>query len=92
MVTIQYRLGSFGYLFLDDDQAPGNVGVLDVKKAFEYVKNNIWAFGGDPDKITAAGQDSGANLALQIHSEKLFDKIILHSGKYTEAKFGKFPN
>ncbi len=41
MVTIQYRLGSFGFLFLDDNAAPGNVGLLDQKMAIEWIKKNI---------------------------------------------------
>lgn len=82
VISIQYRLGSFGYLFMDDDQAPGNVGLLDVEKALKWIKTNILAFGGDPSSITVAGQDAGANLALLVKhlDDQLFDKLILHSG------------
>ena len=45
------QLGSFGYLFMDDTEAPGNMGLLDVKKALQWVQNNIVAFGGNPDKV-----------------------------------------
>ena len=55
MVTVQYRLGSFGFLFMDDAEAPGNVGLLDQLKAIRWIKSNILAFGGNPDQITLAG-------------------------------------
>jgi carboxylesterase type B len=82
VVTVQYRLGSFGFLFLDDQRAPGNVGLLDQKMATIWVRNNIVAFGGDPDKVTLAGQDAGGVLALILLSTsetKLASRIILQS-------------
>ena len=44
VVTLQYRLGSFGFMFLADENAPGNVGLLDQQKAIMWVKNNIHNF------------------------------------------------
>ena len=83
MVTIQYRLGSFGYLFLDDESAPGNVGLLDQKMAIEWVRRNVQGFGGDPEKITLAGQDAGGVSALTLLSlsegQHLASKVILQS-------------
>ncbi len=86
VVSIQYRLGSFGYLFFDDQEAPGNVGLLDVKKSLQWIKKNILAFGGNPDQITVMGQDAGGNLALILKAiekegeDPLFHRLILQSG------------
>ena len=83
VITVQYRLGSFGYLFMDTPEAPGNMGLLDTQMALKWISNNIGVFGGNPESITVMGQDSGAVLALNLFStstEKLFSKLILHSG------------
>ena len=39
--SVQYRLGSFGYLFMDDPEIPGNVGLLDVRKSLLWIQKNI---------------------------------------------------
>ncbi|SDJ39403.1 carboxylesterase/lipase family protein [Streptomyces indicus] len=57
VVTIGYRLGIEGFLHLSD--APDNRGVLDWIAALEWVQENIAAFGGDPRKVTVAGQSAG---------------------------------
>ncbi|MHC0432975.1 carboxylesterase/lipase family protein [Streptomyces sp. O3] len=57
VVTIGYRLGVEGFLHLPD--APDNRGVLDWIAALEWVQENITAFGGDPRKVTVAGQSAG---------------------------------
>ena len=49
---------------MDDEMAPGNVGLMDQLKAIQWIKSNILAFGGNPDKITLAGQEAGGVLAL----------------------------
>ena len=81
VVTLQYRLSSFGFIFLDDDSAPGNVGLLDQRKALEWVKNEISNFGGDPESITVMGQEAGGVSALvqYVQSPQLFKRMILHS-------------
>lgn len=66
LVTINYRLGAIGFLAHPELSAEnergisGNYGILDQIAAFHWVRNNIAAFGGDPDRITVAGQSAGA--------------------------------
>ena len=57
LVSLGYRLGIEGFLHLDD--APDNRGVLDWMAALHWVRENIAAFGGDPAKVTVAGQSAG---------------------------------
>ncbi|MEV6251356.1 carboxylesterase family protein [Streptomyces sp. NPDC051742] len=57
LVSIGYRLGIEGFLHLED--APDNRGVRDWVAALEWVRDNIAAFGGDPAKVTVAGQSAG---------------------------------
>ncbi|MGW6708852.1 carboxylesterase/lipase family protein [Streptomyces sp. NPDC054956] len=57
LVSIGYRLGVEGFLHLED--APDNRGVRDWIAALEWVRDNIAAFGGDPGRVTIAGQSAG---------------------------------
>ncbi|MFF0473754.1 carboxylesterase/lipase family protein [Streptomyces sp. NPDC004284] len=57
LVSVGYRLGVEGFLHLED--APDNRGVRDWVAALEWVRDNIAAFGGDPAKVTVAGQSAG---------------------------------
>ena len=80
VVTVQYRLGSFGFLFFGDQSAPGNVGLADQKLALEWVKENVESFGGDSESITVAGQGAGGVSAFILYQNtNLFSKIILQS-------------
>jgi carboxylesterase type B len=81
-VTINYRAGADGFLYLGDGDA--NLGLLDQVAALQWVRDNIAAFGGDPDKITVSGQSAGAmsigTLLATPRAEGLFRRAIAQSG------------
>ncbi len=89
-VTINYRLGVFGFLAHPElskeanGKEVGNYAFLDQIAAFEWVKKNIAAFGGDPNNVTLAGQSAGAfsvNVLMASPLAKgLFHKAIAESG------------
>jgi carboxylesterase type B len=60
VVALNYRLGTLGFLALDDGVTNGNYGLADQITALEWVRRNIQDFGGDPDRITIFGQSAGA--------------------------------
>jgi len=84
-VSINYRIGPFGFLFIPGGtNATANVGLLDTIAGLKWVKNNITVFGGDPENITVFGVSAGAFLIaclLAMPSSKgLFKRAILQSG------------
>ncbi|KAK2015854.1 carboxylesterase [Colletotrichum eremochloae] len=84
-VVIQYRLGAFGFLSSADVVTNGvaNAGLHDMLLALRWVQKHICKFGGDPDKVTVAGQSAGAGalllLATTDEAEGLFDGVIASS-------------
>jgi para-nitrobenzyl esterase len=93
LVTINYRLGVFGFLATADlakeaNGAAGNYGLLDMVAALEWVKANIGKFGGDPNNVTifgeSAGSDAVSTLMAAAPARGLFHKAIGESG----ASFG----
>ncbi len=89
LVTINYRLGMLGFLNLKEVTggkipATGNEGLLDQVAALKWVKENIAAFGGDPDNITAFGESAGsmsiACLMAMPAAKGYFHKGIMESG------------
>ncbi|MFE0905936.1 carboxylesterase/lipase family protein [Streptomyces mutabilis] len=81
-VTLNYRLGAEGFLFLPDGTA--NLGLLDQIAALEWVRDNIAGFGGDPDNVTVFGQSAGAiaitALMTMPRARGLFRRAITQSG------------
>ncbi|WP_327318592.1 carboxylesterase/lipase family protein [Streptomyces sp. NBC_01235] len=81
-VSINYRLGVEGYGLFPD--APANPGLRDQLAALEWVHRSIRAFGGDPDRVTLAGQSAGAistgALIAAPQAQGLFRRAVLQSG------------
>lgn len=93
LVTINYRLGAFGYLahpaLSEDDPrgVSGNYGTLDQIAALKWVRDNISAYGGDPDNVTIFGESAGGwsvtELMASPLAKGLFHKAIGQSGAST---------
>jgi len=98
VVSIQYRLGAFGFLSHpaltaeSRHRSSGNYGLLDQQAALRWVRANIRGFGGDPGNITVFGESAGAQdinlLMLSPLARGLFHKAIEESGT---AGFGMPP-
>ncbi|CAG2176983.1 unnamed protein product, partial [Oppiella nova] len=90
IVSTNYRLGQFGYLYGDREDAPGNVGFYDQLLALKWVKENIHQFGGDSDQITIFGESAGS-WSVSAHilsplSKGLYKRAIMQSGAHLYNK------
>lgn len=88
-VTLNYRLGAMGFLALpslssEDPDAAGNYGMLDQQAALRWIQTNIRNFGGDPARVTIAGQSAAASSVCNHLSSPsargLFARAIHQSG------------
>ncbi len=93
VVTVNHRLNALGYLYLgaygDDFADSGNVGQLDLVLALKWVRDNIEAFGGDPDNVMIFGESGGGakvstTLAMPP-AHGLFHKACIQSGAALDA-------
>jgi para-nitrobenzyl esterase len=88
VVTLNYRLAELGFSYLEhldpDYAGSANCGILDQVAALEWVRDNIGAFGGDPDKVTIFGESAGGMsvgaLLATPRARGLFHRAILQSG------------
>ena len=98
LITINYRLGIFGYLSLPEldeeshGQKSGMYGILDQIAALRWIKENISAFGGDSNNVTIFGESAGAHsvgiLMASPLAKGLFHKAIGQSGAFWESENG----
>jgi para-nitrobenzyl esterase len=89
VVTLNHRLGAFGYLYLGDAMGAeyatsGGVGMLDIVAALYWVRYNIEAFGGDPANVTIFGESGGGGKVIALMAmpaaKGLFHRAIVQSG------------
>lgn len=84
-VSANYRLGAEGFSVLEG--APLNLGLLDLIAALRWIRREVAAFGGDPSRITVAGQSAGASLIAAAIAHRdggpgLAERLILQSGPF----------
>jgi len=94
VVTVNHRLNAFGFLYLgaiDPKQYPdsGNVGMLDLVLALEWVRENIAEFGGDPSRVLIFGQSGGgakcATLMAMPSAHGFFHRVMTMSGQQVKG-------
>lgn len=78
VVTINYRLGPLGYLYVPGT-GDSNAGMRDQLAALKWVRDNIAAFGGDPDNVTIAGQSAGASSVIALVASRTARGLFRHA-------------
>ncbi|GAB6023359.1 Carboxylesterase 5A [Chamberlinius hualienensis] len=84
VVFFNYRVGALGFLSTGDSASPGNYAFFDQALALKWVKQNIRAFGGDPNRVTIVGHSSGS-VSVSAHlispvSKGYFHSAVIESG------------
>jgi para-nitrobenzyl esterase len=102
IVTFNYRLGSLGFLAHPDlakeagHSGSGNYGMMDAIAMLQWVKRNIAAFGGDPTKVTIAGESAGAAIVGALvgspRAKGLFIRAIAQSGGWMGVRMDRMQN
>ncbi|MDX7954071.1 carboxylesterase family protein, partial [Lichenihabitans sp. Uapishka_5] len=89
VVTVNYRLGGLGFVdfgsALGDPTVGRNLGLQDVMAALGWVRRNVAQFGGDPARVTLAGESAGSimiSALMATDAATLFDQAILQSGAF----------
>ncbi|TFK32362.1 Alpha/Beta hydrolase protein [Crucibulum laeve] len=88
VVTINYRLGTLGFLALDDGVTNGNFGIADQVTALQWVQDHIADFGGDPTRVTIYGQSAGAGSVRALLATK--PAFGLFKGAIAQSNLGGF--
>jgi len=94
VVSANHRLGPFGFLDLSEYHEryaqSGNAGMLDLVLALRWVRDNIARFGGDPERVTIAGQSGGGGkvsaLMAMPEAKGLFHRAVIMSGSFSPAQ------
>lgn len=86
-VTMNYRIGTLGFMSTGTKECVGNMGLKDQVMALKWIRNNIARFGGDPNSVTIMGYSAGA-MSATLHmvspmSRGLFHRVIAMSGAAT---------
>ncbi|OWF40146.1 acylcarnitine hydrolase-like [Mizuhopecten yessoensis] len=89
VVTLNYRLGVFGFLTSLDGRVPGNNGIWDQQLALEWIHEHITSFGGNPRSVTLFGESAGG-FSVTLHALNpmnigLFHRVIAQSGVPTST-------
>ena len=87
IASMQYRVGSLGFMYMGHPDAPGNAGLFDQLLALKWIHENIHHFGGNPNRVTLFGESAGA-ASVTMHllsplSQDYFTRAITQSASAT---------